>query len=279
MRQNSGKITRLSIDKIQWANVEKAKVQDDPALFYTLVTSSFLESTANFYANNLATFFQNNSEVVSWLRQTWQLEELNHGTVMRMYIKSVWPEYDWDYAYSYFLKDYTSQRLVESFHSSRSLMMLNLCVTETEAALSYRAFANYVDDLILKRLMSLMYADEIRHYKFFLKYFFSYKESEKLGIIALAKTIMKRQKMVNHQDLGIPLKYIPLGWYSSSPFKQVTTQEVLYKVGQIMNQHFSYSIALKMLFKPLGSQTIEQRLTTTLLESILKRQVKAMLEN
>src|ERR1700730_1568303 len=68
------------------------RVREDALLFYILASASFLEITSDLYTRNLVEFFRRDSEVIEWLENGWESEELQHGAALKRYVETAWPE-------------------------------------------------------------------------------------------------------------------------------------------------------------------------------------------
>src|ERR1700732_4194813 len=82
------------------------RVREDALLFYILASASFLEITSDLYTRNLVEFFRRDSEVIEWLENGWESEELQHGAALKRYVETAWPEFDWDATYRTFLDEF-----------------------------------------------------------------------------------------------------------------------------------------------------------------------------
>jgi hypothetical protein len=69
----------LKFDAIDRDNAAVRQVLTDERLFLALAGSSFLESAAPLYTQNLAAYYRDNDEIVRWLERTWLPEEAEHG--------------------------------------------------------------------------------------------------------------------------------------------------------------------------------------------------------
>ncbi|MGC3962246.1 MAG: hypothetical protein QM803_02685 [Rhodocyclaceae bacterium] len=76
-------------------------------MLYLLAASSFIEIASDTYAANLAEYFEGDPEVVAWLSDHWEREEVQHGRALRSYVNRVWPDFDWQTAYDSFFDEYS----------------------------------------------------------------------------------------------------------------------------------------------------------------------------
>src|SRR5581483_2983921 len=149
--------TDWQAEGIEYHKIKKERIFNDSVLFYSVAGSSFLESTVGFITQNLITFYRDDEEVRSWLEVIWEPEEMNHGRAMKYYVQAVWPDYDWEAAYASFYEEYAKCCKLDLLRPTKALEMLARCVTETEAAMYYRAAGDYYPEPILKDLLMKMY--------------------------------------------------------------------------------------------------------------------------
>jgi uncharacterized membrane protein len=92
-----------------------ARIRHNEDLFFLLCSSSFVESGSDLYTQNLVDHFAGDEELQTWLSQHWEHEELQHGRALAAYVRTVWPEFDWDTGFTAFWNDYgavcTSEQL------------------------------------------------------------------------------------------------------------------------------------------------------------------------
>jgi rubrerythrin len=136
-----------------------------------VASASFIEITSDLYTYNLIEYFRDDSEIVEWLENVWQKEELQHGDALRRYVRTAWPDFDWDAAYRDFLAAYTPLCTVDQLARTRALEMAARCVVETGTAAFYRMLSEQSREPVLKQLAARISADEVRHYKHFYSLF------------------------------------------------------------------------------------------------------------
>ena len=126
MKKNSS--LAWGLDSVPWSSIDFELVRQDKNLFYLLTAASFVEIAADLYSENLARHFDDDQEIVDWLQTSWGKEEVRHGETLRKYVKTVWPEFDWETAYAGFYKEYSKKCIVSSYESSQALEMVARCV-------------------------------------------------------------------------------------------------------------------------------------------------------
>jgi hypothetical protein len=97
---------------------------------------------------------------------------------------------------------------MDRFAATRELELASRCVVETGTATLYRALSNVTDEPVLKRIASLIAADEVRHYKHFYRFFQRYHERERTNRLAIARTLWQRMTEVDDEDGFIAFKHV-----------------------------------------------------------------------
>jgi hypothetical protein len=225
--------------------------RDDRIVFYAAAVSSFLETSVPLYTRELRVMFARDPEVLEWLDGTWEPEESAHGQTMRRYLAHTWPEYRWEDAYSAFLDEYTRYCGPAMLRASPAREMLARCVTECQAAMLYRTLASYARDPIAAECFSGMYADEVRHYKAFLRWFQRYRADEGLDSLTILRGLLGRRRKAQAEDAGTALRYVNYGWSRALPFAPLEQDGVLALARDAMAAHFPLESARKMMVKPL----------------------------
>ena len=87
-----------SLTDIPYAAIEKEKIIGNTDWFYLLAGASFVETLSDLYTRNLVEYYRENVGATLWLRQEWELEEIQHGHALRRYVFFVWPDFDWERA-------------------------------------------------------------------------------------------------------------------------------------------------------------------------------------
>jgi len=95
-----------TIDAIDWDAIKATPAAERDPLFYLVAAASFMEITTDRYTRNLIDKFSDDGEITSWLAQNWLPEELQHGEALRRYVRTAWPEFDWDGVYERFMSEF-----------------------------------------------------------------------------------------------------------------------------------------------------------------------------
>src|SRR5579864_4329370 len=87
------------IEDIDLNRIDRKQAADNEDLLLLLCAASFIESGSDLYTSNLTRYFDDDTEVSTWLNDEWEPEELQHGRALKAYICHVWPDFDWDTAF------------------------------------------------------------------------------------------------------------------------------------------------------------------------------------
>jgi hypothetical protein len=241
-----------SIDDIPYGALARERVRDDRRLFDILASASFIEITSDLYTRNLIEFFRADREVADWLGEHWQREELQHGAALKKYVETAWPDFDWQAGYRLFLADYGPTCTVQRLAPSKALEMASRCVVETGTATFYKALADLSPEPVLRRLAAEISADEVRHYKYFHRYFLRFSEAERPSRLAVLRTLFGRAADLETEDTYYAYKAVFRVRHPASDFKRVDYNAYRDGVVRLMRGHFPHGMAVKMLLKPLG---------------------------
>src|SRR5258706_12126807 len=96
-----------------------------------------------------------------------------------------------------------------------------------------------------------MYADEVRHYKEFLRSFRRYREDEGLDALAIFRGLVHRRGKAQVEDAGTALRYVNYGWSRELPFAPLEGDGVVSIARETMRAHFPLDAARRMMVKPL----------------------------
>ncbi len=249
---------------IDYNKINKENIKDNEFLFTILTIASFIEITSYIYDKNLSLFFKGEEQVVSWLNNTWEIEETQHGKALKKYINCVWPEFDYQEAYERFRKSYLPLCKVEALEDSKAKEMLARMVVETGTSTAYQAIAHYAKDLnepVLEHLVKLISKDEVYHYEKFEELFKYYKKQEQLSSTDIIKLLYKRAKEINSEDIKIA--------YEALERKQ-DYQEYMKEVQKFAKKYYPYKMAIKMFMRPLGLSKFTETIVANSISPIFK---------
>lgn len=260
-----------SLEDIPYDRIDHALVQDDERLFGLIAAASFIEITSETYTRNLIEFCAGDGEVVDWLLQGWQHQEVQHGAALRRYVEIVWPDFDWDKAYRSFVEDYGTICKVDLLAKTRALEMAARCVVETGTASFYRMLADASPEPVLRQLAGFISRDEIDHYKHFYRYFRRYAERERPSRVAVLRTLLARTSEIDTEDGAIAFKHVRLGAAPEASYDPADYAAFRRSVYAMAYPHYRFDMAVKMLLKPLGLGGFGSRLIVPLATAAARR--------
>ncbi|MBV6304245.1 ferritin-like domain-containing protein [Candidimonas humi] len=251
MRESIIATPHWNLDHVPYDTIDRAQARAQPDMLYLVAAASFVEIASDLYTDNLVSHFENNAEIVGWLREKWQTEEVRHGKRLRDYVRHVWPEFDWDTAYAAFYADYGPRCTVEALEPQQSLEMVARCVVETGTATFYQALAAHATEPVLSGIAARIRSDEINHYKHFYGYFRMYDASQPPGRLRVLGALKRRVLEVRNDDVECALWHA----YATSlgPAADKTEFRALReRITRRVRRHYPVTMAAKMLLKPLS---------------------------
>ena len=243
------------LDDIDFAAIDRSRVENDPTLFTLVTMASFVETGSDLYAHVLVSYFDEDPEVAGWLAQSWEHEEVQHGAALRAYVEHAWPDFDWQTVYDSFFEEYGKTCTLPDLEPSHGLELAARCVVEMGTATLYSSLHDYVDEPVLKDLAARIYADEVRHYKHFYRYFRRYQQREGHGRWRVGRTLAKRMFASRDDDGYCAYRHV---WHAT---RQTGTdagssverdyQAFLDRVGTLARRHAPRDLPVDMLLRPL----------------------------
>ena len=245
---------------INYDAIDTAKVKKNHFLFYLLTIASYIEITSETYAKNLSEYYSDNPEALQWLNNTWEAEEVQHGKSLKKYVAHVWPDYPWEKGYARFLELYLPLCEVGAFQPTKASEMIARMIVETGTSTAYRSFEGYAKDLdepVLAGLCHRIYRDEVNHYSYFDHFFSYYNKEEQLGRKDIFKVIASRLKDASDEDVELAYQSI-YETENKTPFEYAYYEKFKKDLNQLAKNYYPYSMAIKMMMKPLDlNKTIE----------------------
>lgn len=240
-----------SVEDIPYHALVHDRVRGDRRLFHILASAAFIESTSDVYTGNLVRFFHDDDEIVDWLKRRWEPEELQHGAALQRYVRTAWPDFDWEAAYEAFLGEYTPLCAVDRLAGTRALEMAARCVVETGTASFYRMLSDLTEEPVLKDLAARIGADEVRHYKHFYRWFRRYRALERPSRLAVLRTLWSRSADVESEDALYAYKALFLRLNPGGTFRMSDYEAYRSDLLKLAQRHMPHDMAIKMLLKPL----------------------------
>ncbi|HWX03017.1 ferritin-like domain-containing protein [Collimonas sp.] len=251
MHKGREESTHWKIADLDFSKIDIAQVRPDENLFYLVTCASFVESGSDLYTQNLVDYYGDEPEISNWLREQWEVEELQHGQALRAYVEYIWPEFDWPAAYANFLSEYSSYCKVELLEPSKGLEMVARCVVEAGTATFYSALSRSTSEPVLKDLASRIAKDEVNHYKHFFRYFRRFRQNEGLRRHRIFGALRRRTMEMKNEDAACALRHV-LGTRSPSHAGDPATLERIHsKMNTTIRAHLSADMTIKMIMRPL----------------------------
>ncbi len=263
---------RWHYEDIDYSKVNAKSVHEYNFLFYLITSASFIEITSDVYEKNLAYFYSDNPEVVEWLANVWEPEELQHGKALRKYVQHAWPEFDWESAYKRFRDEYLPLCTLDEFQPTKAKEMLARMVVETGTSTFYKAIEKFSKDLdapILGQIAHNISKDEVYHYDVFYDTYEHYNQKERLGRDEIVKVIYDRLKMVDGEDAKIAFKAI-FESVENRPFEDRYYEEHKKNVSKFAKKYYPYNMAIKMLLQPLNLNKTVEKMSVPVIRGALK---------
>lgn len=240
-----------SVSQIDYGAIEVDRVRPDRTLFYLLTAASFIESGSDTYAGNLASYYARVPEAASWLSEHWEAEELQHGLALRRYVEHVWPEFDWERGYARFFDEYSQTCTIDNFEASHALEMAARCVVETGTAALYRALERAAPEPVLAGLARRIGNDEVRHYKYFFRYFNELNGHEGLGRRRVFGTLARRLLEIKNEDAEIALRNVLRIERGVEDIPDKEVRALNSRCSTVIRRNLPIEMTVKMLLKPL----------------------------
>lgn len=254
MQESTILTPRWGLDQIPFDQIDVSKVRERDDLFYLVTGASFVEIASDLYTSNLIQHFEGDSDVVQWLQEHWQHEEMRHGYSLRDYVRHVWPEFDWQSAYDSFFEEYSAMCTIDEFEPTRGLEMVARCVVETGTATFYTALSQHATEPVLAGIAARIRAEEVGHYKHFYQYFKQYSQSESPSRWRVLNAIRRRVVEARNSDAEVALWHVYAHKHPGADRQadKQAFQAVLSGLGRAVKRHYPVNMAAKMVLRPLS---------------------------
>lgn len=259
------------IEDIAFHEIDRSELDGDERLFYMVASASFIEMAADVYSGNLVEHYQDNPEAVEWLSGKWRHEEVQHGVALREYVKRAWPEFDWNSAYQGFFHDYSAACTKEELETSAALELAARCVVEMGTSTYYTMLSNYASEPVLKQLADRIKRDEVSHYRGFRRIFEVYNGQERPGRLRLIRTLIKRFAEAESDDAYYAFKHVYRLRHPDCAFRREDFEGFMSELNPIMQRHYPYKMAVRMLLAMLDLNALVRRFTEPFLIAAARR--------
>ena len=242
---------RWTLDDIPWGRIDPELMAGQEVLFYLVLSASFIETATDTYTRNLVDYYADDAVVSQWLSSRWQHEELQHGSALRRYAESAWPGMDWPGTYAQFFREFVVKCEEDALEATHALEAVSRCIVEMGTAAYYLSVSRLSPDPVLARLAGLIREDEVRHYKYFLRYFHAYQQREKTGRLSILRAILRRLRMMDISDSSIALKHVYAMRHPDAPYDRQVYRALQRRIRRVVGRRFPIEMSAKMTLKPL----------------------------
>ena len=260
-----------SLTDIPYAAIEKEKIIGNTDWFYLLAGASFVETLSDLYTRNLVEYYRENVGATLWLRQEWELEEVQHGHALRRYVFFVWPDFDWERAYQGFVEAYAPYCRTELLGPTHALEMASRCVVETGTASFYTMIQAASPEPVLRQIAAHIRADEVHHYKYFYRIFRQYQAAEKNSRWRIGRQLWKRVAEADQEDSYLAIKN---AFEVKNPGEKFLVEDFAAfrkRIAGWVERYYPFDMAIKMLLKPIALPPVLQRAALPLLSHGARR--------
>lgn len=238
-----------TLESLAFDRIEAERIRPREELFFLLASASFVESGSDLYTQNLIDHFAGDAELQGWLSGHWEQEELQHGRALAEYVRNAWPDFDWDAGFRSFWNEYGAVCTASELEESRGLELAARCVVETGTASLYRALYTIAEEPVLRELMDLIRADEVRHYKHFYQAFRRYREREAIGRTRIVVAVLKRVLEIRDEDSDVALRHV---FAARNPDRDPADyRSSAAQARDLLRRHIPAEMTVKMLLKPI----------------------------
>jgi hypothetical protein len=262
---------RWTLADLPWERVRRAAPGEADEFFYLVAGASFMEATTGIYTGNLVEQFAGDAEITGWLEEHWLPEELQHGTALRHYVETAWPEFDWPRAYGPFVEEFRAICERDAVEDRKSLEMASRCVVEMGTASYYTTLARASPDPVLSLLARRIVEDEVRHYKHFYRFFRRYREVEETGRGSVLPALWRRLRMTAGDDSFTALKHVYLGRHPGAGFDRAMYRGIRRRCASRLDGYFPHRMSVLMLLKPLDLPHGAHRVILPIVETLARR--------
>jgi hypothetical protein len=239
------------LEDIDLTAIDRDRVRCDETLFFALASASFVEIASGLYTRNLSAFYAGDTELLAWLNDHWEHEEIQHGRALRAYVQAVWPEFNWERANAAFFDEYSARCTLAELEPTRALELVARCVVETATATFYRTLHDYTVEPMLKTITGNIKSDEVRHYSYFWRFFRQHRQHAGPDRARILRAIVRRVVEVANDDGEIAFRHAFTVRYPDRDFEHGAYARFQSDLKRILKRHYPRGMAVKMLIKPL----------------------------
>ena len=128
-------------------------------------------------------------------------------------------------------------------------------------------------DPVLALLARHIADDEVRHYKYFYRYFRNYRELERPSRAQVVPALWRRLRMTGGDDSFVVLKHVYGTHRPGELFDARVYQSVRRESRRLVRDHFPHEMSVRMLLKPLALGARTQRVALPVAVALARRLV------
>lgn len=171
---------RWQLEDIPWAAFRADQV--DPEILKIVKAAALVEANAQDYATYLKGVFAGDAGFSREAEQ-WAAEEVQHGQALARWARIADPSFDFEGALASFREVIqVDQNAAASVRGSRSGELIARCMVEVGTSSYYSALGDATREPVLRAICARIAADEVRHYKMFLRALRRYQKAEGLSL-------------------------------------------------------------------------------------------------
>ncbi len=154
----------------------------DPEILKIVKAAALVEGNARDYATYLKSVFAGDAGF-GGEAERWATEEVQHGEALAAWARLADPTFDFDGALAAFrARIRVDQTAAASVRGSRCGELIARCMVEVGTSSYYSALGDATREPVLRAICRRIAADEVRHYKMFLRALRRYQKAEGLSL-------------------------------------------------------------------------------------------------
>jgi hypothetical protein len=225
-------------------------IRANGALFHSLAAAALLESDAARGADRMVRFFAHDDAFCAWVSHQWLPGKAERARMLREYVETTWPEFDFAAALQEFRLASESDRGIGPRRPGGAHEALARSLATAQAALFYRALARWTEDPGL-RALALRFAHEEA---LSLPYFRSaYGQNTGIVRMRLVSAWFTARALVRTiRDVQLPFVFSCLEghWQPHAPVAPMKYREFVRRMRRVMRQNGNLGVAERVLFAP-----------------------------
>lgn len=248
MTQNN--LSSLRVTRPQ-PSPQQLVTRHNAVMFYGIAAASMLEGAVALRAGLLAAVPDEDRQFRTWIEQVWLPAKHAHAQRARLYVESMWPEFDWKAACEEFAADYRRVSQAVSPGAGIARVALACSMAAAQAAVFYRGLGAVADDPELRALLRQMAADEAVHFERFRDFYETRRKGERLGMLVVYRTLVSCASRA--RDIDVRLAFSRLNgehWDRSMPFQELDYGEFIVRMSGLVRRHLAVTPAQRLLFRP-----------------------------